>query len=327
MATVDLTSAKLWTTITQMLDADDEHVCVLPMTTLIQPVRSITVLQVDAKVNAARSKCPPGSKDLPIETTPEQPPGVQTAPPKVPAQPQPLPPPGPQIVDEQTIATLVSDRSFFAQLREVYSRSRDPKLGKKGILFGNILTVDIDWNTYSALPGIIQIDIETGELVGHQQGSVPKYIDLVHVGGTKYAFAGPRWNFLQEGDLFQDDIDVADFDAPRVLYPYCVDYIVDDWDPLRTQLAQAYDLDKNKLSSNPARNTPGILYRNTLTLVFGSRWSHTNIVAQLDVLQQTFIGHEPLEVGRISGVEHAEGTTFKYSGSTGFNNIDVANFP
>jgi len=75
MPVVDLSSGDLWNEITKMLDAKDEHVCVLPMTTFIKPVRSVTVLQTDTQVNAAYSPCPPELKDYKpqVEESQEQP--------------------------------------------------------------------------------------------------------------------------------------------------------------------------------------------------------------------------------------------------------------
>ena len=64
MPVTDLKSKDLWTKITKVLDADAEHVCVLPMTTFIKPVRAITVLQTDTSVTSTRTECPPGSADL-----------------------------------------------------------------------------------------------------------------------------------------------------------------------------------------------------------------------------------------------------------------------
>ncbi len=63
MPVVNLSSGDLWREITNMLDSEQEHVCVLPMTTFIKPVRSITILQTDTKVNAVYSECPPEFRD------------------------------------------------------------------------------------------------------------------------------------------------------------------------------------------------------------------------------------------------------------------------
>ena len=55
MPVIDLNSKNLWDRITSTLDARNEHVCVLPMTTFIKPVRTITVLQTDTSVTSTRT--------------------------------------------------------------------------------------------------------------------------------------------------------------------------------------------------------------------------------------------------------------------------------
>ena len=68
MAVFDLSSPELWTKISELLDEDAEHVCVMPMTTIIKPVRATTVIQTDAGVTAAGAACPPGSVDVSATT-------------------------------------------------------------------------------------------------------------------------------------------------------------------------------------------------------------------------------------------------------------------
>ncbi len=64
MSVFDLSSPELWTKISELLDEDAEHVCVMPMTTVIKPVRATTVIQTDAGVTVAGAPCPPGSVDV-----------------------------------------------------------------------------------------------------------------------------------------------------------------------------------------------------------------------------------------------------------------------
>ncbi len=65
MAIRDISSPDLWSKIEEILDERSEHVCVLPMTTFIKPVRVMTLIQTDTSVTAAKTPCPPGSVNLP----------------------------------------------------------------------------------------------------------------------------------------------------------------------------------------------------------------------------------------------------------------------
>ena len=85
-----LHSPTLWTSVEHLLKEEDEHVCVLPMTTLIKPVRVITLVQIDTTATAAMSPCPPGSVNLPPDTPGPVTPGPVTP---EPVTPGPTPPP------------------------------------------------------------------------------------------------------------------------------------------------------------------------------------------------------------------------------------------
>ncbi len=318
MPLTDLTSTDLWTTITQMLDADDEHICVLPMTTFIKPVRSVTVLQVDTKVNATRSMCPPGSKDMG-----HQKPSVQ--PPELPdselteADNDPLTGPVPQIIDGETIHQLAGDVDL-SELAGAYGDGIEPSLGTVGVIHGNVLTVSIE-PYESGATVLAQIDIKAGTLLAYQPGSGYRHQSVIHQGGTRFSFTG-MW------DAPNDTIDIADFSAPRFVGRIAVE----PWDATSRALHEAFD--DIKFIPSPL---PNIVYRNTLTAVYGrlrpvgEEVSQDDplvgLIVQIDTTNGELIGYEPL-TARVKDVIHREGTSFEYTGPDDFRkDIDVANFP
>jgi hypothetical protein len=60
----DLYSSDLWSDIQNLLKEEDEHVCLLPMTTFIKPVRVITLVQTETTVTTGATLCPPNSVDV-----------------------------------------------------------------------------------------------------------------------------------------------------------------------------------------------------------------------------------------------------------------------
>ncbi|MCB9755555.1 MAG: hypothetical protein H6713_36965 [Myxococcales bacterium] len=221
MPVIDLNSPDLWSKITEALDASNEHVCVLPMTTLIKPVRAITVLQTDTSVTAAKTECPPGSVNL--NTAPAPAPAAPPAPepePEVEVQPEPAPAPAPaptpeqkpepadpRIVPYSEMQAIVSKWAFDGVINEAYKRASDLDVRSPsfGVINKGTLTVGMDWRDNPAQSVIVQVDIETGKLLAHKRGSTRYYFKVNLVEGTKFEFVG------QSG---KDVIDVAAFATP-----------------------------------------------------------------------------------------------------------------
>ncbi len=325
MPVVDLTSKDLWDTILQVLDADSEHICVLPMTTFIEPVRSVTVVQIDTRVDATASTCPPGSKNLHAKPAvePEQSTAEDDAPvdtileseqpePTEIAEPAPEPP---RIVEKSEIDLLLTDPSYSEQLQQLYPPNNSivhPQA--KGVLYRNILTL----STFrTGRPDILfQVDLETGEVVNHMLSRGQLHRNIEQSDGTQFEFRPA------EGE--RTVIDIADFstpdDVPRIISADVARMYIWDWG-FNDKIQAIY----NTLRPKPA--STAILYKNTLT--FATESDRRNaVIVQLDTGSNELVGHKIGSATTYPNVDILEGTQVKFTDSQGENEevIDVANF-
>lgn len=208
MPVIDLKSQDLWSKITEVLDANNEHVCVLPMTTFIKPVRTITIIQNDTSVTAARTDCPPGSVDLKAAPKPEPEANPEPEPAPDPT-PDPTPEPeadAPRIVPYAEMQKYVTTWAFDDKLNAAYNRSAelDVRSSAHGVLYQGKLTVGMDWRDNPSQSVIVQVNVETGELLAHKRGSTRYYFNVNHAGDMNFEFVG------QSG---KDVIDIVAFGA------------------------------------------------------------------------------------------------------------------
>jgi len=288
MPVIDLTSKDLWTTLSQMLDVESEHVCVLPMTTFIKPVRSITVLQTDTRVSVTGSRCPPGSKNLhrkpaaepeqPADTTPDsEQPEPETESPETEQAPD-----LPQIVLKSEIDSLVTDRSYLDELRNIYSRDHlELHNSAKGARYRNILTFPVYSRSWR--PDIlVQIDLETGEMVHHTQARGRSFeqpqdasFDSVKlVDGMLVEFV------VRKGEPTVIDIvdTVRDADKPSITSYATAQLFI--WDPKKISGELQTLSNTGPLQLHPER--PSVLYKDTLT--FTVEGPGNAILAQIDTV-------------------------------------------
>jgi len=326
MAIVDLTSTDLWTTISQILDPDDEHVCVLPMTTFIKPVRSITVLQTETRIRATGTECPPGSKDLELHrtakpedlsTTPEPQPVPEPEPAEEsPEPPEPVTPLDPlRIIPKSEIDTLVTDWSFFAELKNVYNCDTELLVHyqAKGVLYGNTLTLPVCTRRLDIL---VQVDMET-DAVRHLLSRGKYLINIDHLQGTLFEFRGAHGANI---------IDVADFSDPEEEIPLIVsneaiNKHVSSWE-FRNQLQAAYNTRLLQPSQSPA-----VLFKYTLTLPMESEGRNA-IFAKIDTKTCEVIGHKLGSAPNYANVALQSGTVFDFTDGKNASKetIDVADF-
>ncbi len=64
MSFKDISTDELWAKLEQCLDAEDGRECISPASTLVKPVRVVTLVQHETKFSEKSSPCPPGSVHL-----------------------------------------------------------------------------------------------------------------------------------------------------------------------------------------------------------------------------------------------------------------------
>jgi hypothetical protein len=99
---------------------------------------------------------------------------------------------------------FITKWAFDEELNAAYNRNSqlDVRSASFGVMNKGTLTVGMDWRDNPAQGVLVQVNLESGELLAHKRGTTRYYFKVEEVEGTKFAFVG------QSG---RDEIDVEAF--------------------------------------------------------------------------------------------------------------------